>query len=358
VAVAGQRDQRRKRHHYLPDAYLQAWADSRGQVAVRRRDQDRAFQTSTINVAVEADLYSLPTDDGLDDQLEQNLAEVEGPLPELLRDLHHRTPKRGSSDRLHLSSLLALQMVRTPEHLDQWLFPMRASEFAGEQPIPRDTMRRFLTEDYLGEPPSDGELQGALDFANFTIAQGLPSKAEIFQIFFEVAEREITPRIAAMAWALERPQTGCFLTSDRPLATWRRDVRSLARMGAGVESADELRFAVSPQLALVLRPRYPEHRTVVGPERVAAVNRHLASQCYTMVIGRVEDLSALERLQLRKVRPAMRFNTGPLFETGPDGESVPTGNEVLHMYVSYGDEALPVPAHPPAGGGSGQNHAD
>lgn len=297
-------------------------------------------------MAVEADLYSLPTEDGFDDQLERNLAEVERPLPDLLRGLHYRTPKRGSMDRLHLSSLLALQMVRTPEHLDQWLFPMRARAFAGEHPIPRDSMRRFLTEVYLGEPPSEGELQGALDFANYTISQGLPTKAEIFQILFDVAERDLAPRLAAMAWAFESPQTGCFFTTDRPVATWRRDVTSLARMGAGLEGADELRFTVSPQLALVLRPRYPEHRTVVGPERVAALNTHLASQCYTMVVARVQDLNALERLDLRRIRPALRFNTGPLYETGPNGEPITTGKDVLHMYVSYGDEALPAAAQP------------
>lgn len=249
-------------------------------------------------------------------------------------------------------------MVRTPEHLDQWLFPMKASEFAAEQPIPREAMRRFLAEIYLGEPPSEGELQGALDFANFTISQGLPSKEEIFQIFFEIAERELAPRLAAMAWALEKPRTGGFMTTDRPVATWRRDTTSLARMGAGIESADELRFAVSPDLALVLRPRYPEHRTVVGPERVAAVNRHLASQCYTMVIGTIADLPALERLELRRVRPAMRFNTGPLYKVGPDGDQIRTGNDVLHMYVSYGEDAPSVPGHPPSAGRQSKNTED
>lgn len=295
-------------------------------------------------MAVEADLYSLPTEEGVDDQLERTLAEVEGPLPELIRGLHDRTPKRGSTDRMHLSSLLALQMVRTPEHVDRWLFPMRAREFVGEQPIPRGSMRRFLTEVYLGEPPSDGELQGALDFANYTLSQGLPTKAEIFQILFGVAERELAPRLATMAWAVEKPKSGSFLTTDRPVATWRRDATSLARMGVGLEGADELRFAVSPELALVLRPRYPEHRTVVGPERVAALNRHLAAQCYTMVVARAEDFDALERLELRRMRPVMRFNTAPLYETGPNGETIPTGNDVLHMYVSYGDEASPAAA--------------
>jgi hypothetical protein len=58
--------QRRKRHHYLPESYLKAWAGERGQVAVRRRDQPDAFCTATRNVAVEADLYALSTDAGLE----------------------------------------------------------------------------------------------------------------------------------------------------------------------------------------------------------------------------------------------------------------------------------------------------
>ena len=69
--------QRRKRHHYLPESYLKAWAGERGQVAVRRRDQPDAFCTTTRNVAVEADLYALPTDAGLDDALEVALSEIE-----------------------------------------------------------------------------------------------------------------------------------------------------------------------------------------------------------------------------------------------------------------------------------------
>jgi len=34
----------------------------------------------------------------------------------------------------------------------------------------------------------------------------------------------------------------------------------------------------------------------------------------------------------------MRFDTGRLFETDTSDPSVPTGREVLHMYVPYGDE--------------------
>jgi Protein of unknown function (DUF4238) len=92
--------QRRKRHHYLPESYLKAWAGERGQVAVRRRDQPDAFCAATRNVAVEADLYALSTDAGLDDALEVALSEIEGLLPGYLAGcatgpLHARGAGRG-----------------------------------------------------------------------------------------------------------------------------------------------------------------------------------------------------------------------------------------------------------------------
>src|SRR5450631_2889061 len=81
-----------------------------------------------------------------------------------------------------------------------------------------------------------------------------------------------------------RSMRSAFLTTDRPVAVWRRDPSSLAYMGTGIASADEVRFALGPHDLLVLRPSFPEQRTVVDAARVLAVNRQLASHCYDMVI--------------------------------------------------------------------------
>jgi hypothetical protein len=111
-------------------SYLKAWAGERGQVAVRRRDQPDAFCTTTRNVAVEADLYALPTDAGLDDALEVALSEIEGLLPGYLAELRDGpTPRKGSRTREDISDLLALQIVRTREHVGQWMFPLAAAEY-------------------------------------------------------------------------------------------------------------------------------------------------------------------------------------------------------------------------------------
>lgn len=219
-------------------------------------------------------------------------------------------------------------------------FPLEAAEFTGERPISRDGMYRFLTAEHLGEPPRESEVQGALIFANYVLSKGEPTKQESFSILFGIAERELAPRIARMAWAVEASPQRAFVTTDRPVAVWRRNPQNLKRMGVGLENADEVRFPLGPHHLLVLRPRYPEHHTVVEPERAAQVNHHLAAACYDIVIGRLADRTDLEQFDLRPKRPSVRFNVGPLVEIDAHGRSTPTDREILHMYTSYGDEVF------------------
>lgn len=331
--------QRRKRHHYLPESYLKAWADERGQVAVRRRDRPDVFCTGTLNVAVESDLYAVPADAGPDDALEVALSEIEEVLPGYLAGLRDgHTPRKGSTAREDISDLLALQIVRTREYVGRWMFPLAAAEYTGERPISREGMRRFLTEEYLGEVPREQEVQGAFDFANYMLSKGMPSKHEILSMLLRNASEQLAPRLAKMAWAVEMSRNRAFVTTDRPAAMWKRDTQDLTMMGTGPATSDEVRFPLGPHHPLVLRPRFPEHRTHVDPGRVAEVNRHLAAGCYEMVIAHPSGRPELAQLSLRRVRPALRFSTGPLLKPDATGRLVPTGEEVLHTFVPYGDD--------------------
>lgn len=335
-----QAKQRRKRHHYVPESYLSAWADERGQVAVRRRDRADVFCTSTINVAVESDLYAFRTDAGMDDALEVALSAIEGPLSRHITELRDgRTPRKGTEGRAEFSDLIALQLARTPEHLDRVMFPVQAAEFTQESPISREGMERFLAEVYLGEPPSEGETQGALDFTNYQLMRvGMPTKEEAFSTLFRIASEQVAPRLAKMAWAIEVSRNPTFFTTDRPVVVWKRPSRRLENWGVGIDGADEVRFPLGPNHLLVLRPRFPEHRTFVDAERVAEVNRHLVGACYRMSIGTSGDKSILEQVRLRTVRPAIRFNSGPLYRNDGQGEIIDTGQTVLRMYNPQGDE--------------------
>ncbi|TKK88132.1 DUF4238 domain-containing protein [Herbidospora galbida] len=332
------RKQRRKRHHYLPESYLLSWADDREQVMVRRRDRNQPFPSAITNVAVEAGLYAIPTPDGPDDSVEVALSDIEGPLSNHLAVLREeRTPSKNSDTRWEISYLIALQLVRTPEHMGRMMFPEAAAKSTGESPISRNGMRRFLAERYLGEDPEEGELQGALTFANYLLSKEAPTKEEIMASAFRLAEEEYAPRLTKMAWSVERSPKHPFITTDRPVAAWRRDPHNLERIGAGLESADEVHFPLGPNDLLVLRPRFPEKRYIVEPERAKQVNRHLSTSCYQMAISRLDDVDELTRVPLSHIRPALRFNLGPLFTEGVNGNLLPTGREILHMYVPYGD---------------------
>ena len=337
--------QRRKRNHYLPESYLKAWADEHGQVAVRRRRQPDVFCATTRKVAVEADLYAVPSDAGMDDALEVALSEVETLLPGYLAGLRDGpTPRKGTEAREDISDLLALQIVRTREYVYRWLFPLYAAEYTGERPVSFDGMRRFLTEEYLteeylGETPREAEVQGAFDFANYALSHGMPEKREILAMLLKTAGEQLSPRLAEMAWAVEISTGQAFVTADRPISMWKRDTRELTFKGIGLETADELRVPLGPHHLLVLRPRFPEHRTYVDARRVAEVNRRLAAGCYEMVIGCPSSREELAQLRLRPVRPALRFNTGPLLEPDASGRLVPTGQEILHTFIPYGDDA-------------------
>ena len=298
------------------------------------------FRASASNVAVEADLYAVATEAGLDDALEVALSEVEGLLPGYLQLLREGpTPRKGSQERNDISDLLALQIVRTREYVHRWMFPLDAAAWTGERPISRDSMRRFLADEYLGEEPRDSEVQGAFDFANYALSRGMPDKGEILDMLLRSAGDQIAPKLADMAWAIEISNDRAFVTADRPVSLWKRDTRDLKFQGVGVGNADELRFPLGPRHLLVLRPKFPEHRSYINAARVTAVNRRFAAGCHEMVIGCPSSSEELTQFRLRPVRPALRFNTGPLLQRDASGRLVPSGQEILQTFIPYGDDA-------------------
>lgn len=326
---------RRKRHHYLPQTYLTSWADQDGRVAGRRRRRPAPFVAAPVNVAVEANLYTLYYGQQADDSLEVAFSEVEADLPQLLENLRRkRPPKRGTPERHQIAQLLALQFVRTPAMIEQIMFAEAARDATNQSPITHEAMRKYLTKVW-GETPADRAVQGACDFANYGAYENGPfSKQEGIEMLLHIALGKLTQTFAAKGWRVEVSHQGRFMTSDRPLVTWNRHQSKFS--GIGFTDAHEIRFALGPNHLLVLG-RGTDDRYVVPPERARDVNRTLAHACHQLVVGHPDDRDELAGFMLREVGPSLRFNTGPAYQVGPEGESVATGSEVLHMYVPPDD---------------------
>lgn len=103
--VTSQGKQRRKRHHYVPETYLQAWSDENDRIAMRLRGTNEVKVTATKNIAVESDLYTMRGIDGEpDDFLEKALGDmVDGPaaVPRRLRQRRGHRPGRIRLPRPH-----------------------------------------------------------------------------------------------------------------------------------------------------------------------------------------------------------------------------------------------------------------
>jgi len=328
------RTARPKRQHYLPIGYLKAWSDASDQVGARRRDGGPAFSVNTKNIAVEANLYSINMGDYWDDTLETALSrEVEGELPDLLEALRRgRAPRRGTAQRLEIAQLVAIQHVRTPASINQALFSTLAREAIGEYPMTHTGMRAYLTGLY-GRPPTDAEVQGAVDYSNFDQRQA-PSKSAALEILIRLALDRIAPHLEKRAWRVEVCREARFITTDRPIALWARDV--VPYTGIGLMRAHEVRFPLGPNHMLVIG-RGSDERYVVDRQRAAGVNEHLTRGCRQLLIGHPEDKAPLAGLHLPVHGPAMRFNTGPARMKGLDGQLVDTGREILHMYMAVDD---------------------
>jgi hypothetical protein len=329
--------QRRKRHHYVPQGYQKCWADPDGDVIARFRGRKDAFKTRALNVAVEGNLYTIEGALGQpDDTVERELADyVDKFAPSLLEMLATKASSKNSVERREISDFLAMQLARTPDSIGRIMFVNNVIEKAAEPPVSLETMRRYLTEVHLLEEPPEIEVKAAADLVNGMTAMGpLPSKKDSLEILFRVARERVSPILQKKAWSIEIDPRNRFVTSDLPVNKYWANANNYE--GVGVENADEIRFPIDPGHLLVMRPRFPEHRVVVPEERVSIVNRGTAARCYRFVIGHPDQKSLINELPLSDRPAALRFHEGPLLRE--DGRPFEPAREVIHTYVRYESE--------------------
>jgi Protein of unknown function (DUF4238) len=99
-----------KRPHYVPRTYLDAWANTGGQVAYRRRDRSGAIVTNTKNVAVAIGIYG---EGELGQLREEFLRQIEGEWVGLRRELMQRGDL--SAERRSLFAIFAAIQLMNPQ---------------------------------------------------------------------------------------------------------------------------------------------------------------------------------------------------------------------------------------------------
>ncbi len=148
--------------HYVPRLYLRPFAE--GQRVMLRRRGAEAKPAGIADVAAVKHLYSVTLPDGTRNaSAEQTLNKFEDKAAGTLRSLREGgpIPRRDTDERHALALFLGLQLVRTPESANQWLFPAKVVEHAGTNPPTREQVHAYLRDVHLGFEPSDAEVVGA-----------------------------------------------------------------------------------------------------------------------------------------------------------------------------------------------------
>lgn len=315
-----------RRPHFVPRTYLRAWADSDDQVAYRRRGNDSAIRNTVKNVAVAGGIYGTGE---LGEARERFYQQVEEVWPELRQDLLTHGDLQDEQRQL-FALFTALQLMRTESRYKQTNFISNVAATTTERPIPREVVRAYL-QTLADEEPDDNEVEAA--WTMIVGAPGIPTPEMTHNVNVDVAVTQIAPRLETMNWTIHTFDKPTLISNDCPVHTWREPTDEEPTRGIGIETADEIRFPITPHALLVMdqgpRTSTPPQRSTRNPR---PINTEIARQCHQFIFGTPQSGTAIDRLPLADLGPRLRFDTGPGYARGPFGTDEYIG-EVVRMYV-------------------------
>lgn len=123
-----------------------------------------------------------------------------------------------------------------------------------------------------------------------------------------------------MNWTVHKFRGAPLISSDSPVHSWRRPTQDPEPRGVGIETADEVRFPLSPS-ALLVMDRGPRRSSTPqwSTRKPRPINTEIAHRCHQFIFGTRQSTIAIDQLTLSDWPPRLRFRM--------------VGNDVVHMYV-------------------------
>ena len=193
----------KKRHHYIPKAYLKSFCDSSGKVLVYRKDNPyKAIPLSPDNTGFHKYYYSQPRPEGGKDHnvLEDCFSSIETKWPRIVDQLYRRENLNDSL--VDIFGFMALQRARVPASRDA-IEKMKAEEVKAK-------VRRLDAAGKL--PPKPVGFEDLLDHVEVTIDphQSIHAMVHVIRVTGHVLDR-------IGFFAIYNNTDVPFLASDNPV---------------------------------------------------------------------------------------------------------------------------------------------
>ncbi|KQW60469.1 DUF4238 domain-containing protein [Variovorax sp. Root411] len=273
----------KKRHHFVPKAYLKAFCNAEGKLLVYRKDDpENVLKMAPDAIGFEKYYYAQPLPGGGRDtnMLENMFSELEGQWPALAARL---TNGEDVNDQLSvLLEFIALQRVRVPASRD-------VTEGALANLVKQTLNRMHLA----GELPP---MPAGLGLSDVTVAIDPHQSIHGMVTHLQLEVAGIIDR--AGFWAVRNETGRPFLTSDNPVIWFDETQPEDARRPYAIKSQGPfiLVFPVSPTLVILGAPNHKEVFSRYGlrysaaptEDWVAWINEEVSRFAYEAVFAQRE----------------------------------------------------------------------
>lgn len=304
-----------KRHHYLPQFYLEYFTQS-GKLWVYDREEDKYLHQTPKNTAVIGHYYSIPLPSGENDtELEAVLAQVESVAAKVIAKADARE-EISVQEKADLSYFIAWLYARVPEFQANY-------EYASEQMwklVARQTFatvedaKRLLSDHPAGKDYPNLSAEKLHEFIHGDEYTVKTDRRLSLLHSIEFAQ-DLWSYFAQMNWIFCHAEAGsAFVTSDTPfclLPPLKKTGPAWAGVGLLTPGATKF-IPLTPRTALIMGDR-GEHTVHQDSEawRVVDVNHAVTERCMHYLLGPDEavlrDLVTTTKIAGTKLKPRIKF---------------------------------------------------
>ncbi len=229
----------KKRHHFVPKAYLKAFTNSKGRVHVYRKDEPGTVLTVSPNgIGFERYYYSQPTPEGGTDhnRLEDMFSAIEGKWPQIVERIGRASDVNDVLPEIF--EFITLQRVRVPANRDA-----TEARLAGQV---KSLFRDLLAKGFLSPPPAS--LRGRLD----DVVVSIDPHKSIHGMVEDIHDAKVVFERIGLS-AVHNMTTIPFLTSDNPVIWFdpSKPPKDIEPYGISKHGPILLFFPISPSLLIL-----------------------------------------------------------------------------------------------------------